>query len=71
MAMMYQKIGEALRDSGLSSHPTDWLLFMCPGKREEPGPHLDQLQVPSDPLAQVRTSIVVVNGMSKLLRRFA
>ena len=54
--MMYGKIGEALRRSpGLSSsHPTDWLLFMCPGKRELQGPYLDQLEMPSDPLAQVR-----------------
>ena len=53
--MMYGKIGEALRQSQnmASSHPTDWLLFMCPGKRELPGPHLDQLEAPSDPLAQV------------------
>ena len=57
--MMYGKIGEALRQSPSlgSSHPTDWLLFMCPGKRELPGPHLDQLEMPSDPLAQVKCEI--------------
>ena len=51
--MMYGKIGEALRQRQSPSHPSDWLLFMCPGKRELPGPHLDQLETPSDPLAQV------------------
>ena len=57
--MMYGRIGEALRQSPSlgSSHPTDWLLFMCPGKRELPGPHLDQLEMPSDPLAQVKFDI--------------
>ena len=51
--MMYKRVGEAIKQAGLKSHPTDWLLFMCPGKRELPGPHLDQLEEPSDELAQL------------------
>jgi phospholipase D1/2 len=27
----------------------DWLIFMCPAKREQHGPHIDLLQEPSDP----------------------
>ena len=63
--MMYGKIGEALRRSPTlsSSHPTDWLLFMCPGKRELPGPHLDKLETPSDPLAQVKSVKSRINSV--------
>jgi len=50
MEMMYKDIGEALQlhrpPPHLGNHPTDWLLFMCPGKREMPGPHLDVLTPP-------------------------
>ena len=51
--MMYRRVGEAIRATGTDSHPTDWLLFLCPGKREEAGPWLDQLEPPSDPVAKV------------------
>ena len=44
MEMMYRRIGEALVSAGSSTHPTDWLLFLCPGKREPAGPHLDRLE---------------------------
>ena len=41
--MMYRKIGQALIETGdCTSHPTDWLLFLCPGKRENEGPHLER-----------------------------
>ena len=52
--MMYRKVGEALADTGAAaggSHPTDWLLFFCPGKREAPGPHLDLLAEPNEEFA--------------------
>ena len=29
--MMYKKIGDTLASEGSDTHPTDWLLFMCPG----------------------------------------
>ena len=32
--MMYARVGEAIRAAGSQTHPTDWLLFMCPGMRE-------------------------------------
>lgn len=34
MQMMYKKIGEALREVGSDLHPTDYLLFLCLGKKE-------------------------------------
>ena len=37
MEMMYDRVGKALRDVGSDTHPTDWLLFLCPGKREARG----------------------------------
>ena len=30
--MMYKRIGEAILQCGSRSHPTDWLLFLCPGE---------------------------------------
>jgi len=50
--MMYKRVGDALKDTGNESHPTDWLLFLCPGKREAPGEHLDCLAPPSEPMAE-------------------
>jgi len=51
--MMYKRVGDAIKQAGLNSHPTDWLLFMCPGKRELPGAHLDRLEDPTDEIAKV------------------
>ena len=53
MEMMYQRVGEALRMTGSNSHPTDWLLFLCPGKREPSGPHLDRLEDATEPMAKI------------------
>ena len=51
---MYQKVGQALKDVGDDvSHPTDWLLFLCPGKRENEGDHLERLAPPTDELAMI------------------
>ncbi|CAB4066260.1 PLD1_2 [Lepeophtheirus salmonis] len=53
--MMYGRVGEALQHAQLpdhlGTHPTDWLLIMCPGKRELPGPHLDNLDPPTETMA--------------------
>ena len=52
--MMYRRVGDALIETGAAaagSHPTDWLLFLCPGKREAPGPHLDSLAEPDEDYA--------------------
>ena len=54
LQMMYRRIGDALLDTGAAaagSHPTDWLLFLCPGKREAPGPHLETLEAPNEEFA--------------------
>lgn len=51
--MMYKRIGEAIRQSGIDSHPTEWLLFLCPGKREEKGPWLDHLEEASEDVAKL------------------
>ena len=29
--MMYKRIGNALKETGNPTHPTDWLIFLCPG----------------------------------------
>lgn len=51
---MYRRVGDALREVGeVSSHPTDWLLFLCPGKRETEGSHLNLLAPPTERLAQI------------------
>lgn len=31
---MYWKIGQAITEKGLDRHPTDYLMFFCPGKQE-------------------------------------
>jgi len=53
MEMMYLRVGEALKQTGSPTHPTDWLLFLCPGKREAPGPHLDRLDDAIEPKARI------------------
>ena len=50
---MYHRIGQALLRTGNDSHPTDWLLFLCPGKREVPGDYLERLEPPSEPFAKI------------------
>jgi phospholipase D1/2 len=52
MEMMYKRVAEAIKESGSNTHPTDWLLFLCLGKREEKGPHLDKLEEPTEPMAK-------------------
>merc|ERR1719447_1110500 len=51
MEMMYREVGKALlgfpSDYPHGHLPTDYLLFLCPGKRELGGPHLDVLENPS------------------------
>merc|ERR1712062_327818 len=50
IAMMYREIGQALIEADvkpwLGDQPTDWLIFLCAGKRELSGPHLDLLDPP-------------------------
>jgi len=40
MQMMYKEVGKALREANvpphLGQHPTDWLMFLCPGTRVVP-----------------------------------
>ena len=31
MEMMYHQVGRALQEVNSPDHPTDWLLFLCPG----------------------------------------
>ena len=35
MAMMYRRVGRALRQAGSSAHPQDYLLFLTPLARED------------------------------------
>jgi len=54
MEMMYARVGQALQAVGDStSHPTDYLLFLCPGKRENPGQHLDRLAPANEAFAKI------------------
>ena len=54
MEMMYHRIGQALiRTGNTETHPTDWLIFLCPGKRERPGEYLERLAPPEDPMAKI------------------
>jgi len=60
MEMMYRDIGRALADPSvhvnpsMGSHPQDYLLFLCPGKRELGGPHMDELaDPPANSLAEI------------------
>ena len=53
MEMMYHRIGQALLRTGNTTHPTDWLLFLCPGKRENPGEYLECLAPPDETFAKV------------------
>jgi len=49
MEMMYREVGRALREfphPTNGDHPTDYLLFLCPGKREVWGPHIEDLDPP-------------------------
>ena len=54
MQMMYHRVGGALREAGLDSlyHPTDYLLFLCPGKREQVSEHLELLAEPTEEFAK-------------------
>lgn len=53
MEMMYSKVGQALKATGDASHPTDWLLFLCPGKRERDGEHLQRLAPANEMFAKI------------------
>jgi len=48
--MMYKEVGRAIVQANvpphLGQHPTDWLMFLCPGKRELYGSHIDVLDTP-------------------------
>lgn len=72
--MMYKDIGDALRECNvppqLGNHPTDWLLFLCPGKREVDGPHMEILDqpipgTPADLLRRTKRFMIYVH--SKML----
>ena len=51
MKMMYREVGLALRQYNvpphLGQHPTDWLMFLCPGKRELYGSYMEALEDPA------------------------
>lgn len=52
--MMYKQVGEALATNRYDNdiHPTDYLLFLCPGKRELPGEHIDRLEPATEQFAK-------------------
>jgi len=51
--MMYKRVGEAIKQSGIDSHPLEWLQFFCPATREARGPWLDRLEKPTDDAAKL------------------
>jgi len=72
--MMYAEVGRAIREANvpphLGQHPTDWLLFLCPGKRELYGSHIDVLDdPPAGSLAEIfrRTMRQMIYVHSKMM----
>jgi len=72
--MMYSEVGKAIREANvpphLGQHPTDWLLFLCPGKRELYGSHIDVLDdPPQGSLAEIfrRTMRQMIYVHSKMM----
>ena len=56
--MMYQRIGEALKEVESDTEPTDWLLFLCLGKRDGIEPYLENLSKPRNSMAKkIRKSL--------------
>lgn len=51
--MMYRQVADALATAKIIAHPTDYLLFLCLGKREAFGDHLNELDPPSEPIAKL------------------
>jgi len=59
MESMYWRIGNAIAQRGLHRHPTDYLMFFCPGKQECPDDVPDSLLEPDSdtPASLVRSSL--------------
>ena len=59
MEAMYWRIANAIKDNGLDTHPTDYLMFFCLGKREtaEEVPENLELADPETPAGRVRQSL--------------
>merc|ERR1719369_198147 len=59
MESMYWRIGNAIAQRGLDRHPTDYLMFFCPGKQECPDDVPDSLLEPDSdtPASLVRSSL--------------
>jgi len=59
MEAMYTRIGGAISSLGLPTRPTDYLLFLCPGKQECPGEVPADLAMPEEgtPAALARRTL--------------
>ncbi len=73
--MMYRQVGDALRTYGNNSHPTDYLLFLCPGKRELAGEHIQRLEPATEQFAKtfresMRYLAILYGGVKNLKNNF-
>ena len=67
---MYWRIGNAIQEHGLDTHPTDYLMFFCLGKRETMEEVPEGLEEPDldTPAGLVRQSLRhPINVHSKLM----
>jgi len=48
MQSMYKEIASAIEESGAGTHPTDYLMFFCLGKRESPDEVPEDLEAPAE-----------------------
>jgi len=80
MAMMYRRVGQALRQAGSSAHPQDHLLFLTPLAREdedeipdcleenlEPGSNAEKLRSSRRLMIYVHSKLMVVDDSAAII----
>ena len=80
MAMMYRRVGNALRQAGSSAHPQDFLLFLTPLAREdeddvpdcleddlEPGSNAERLRSSRRLMIYVHSKLMVVDDSAAII----
>ena len=80
MAMMYRRVGRALRQTGSSGHPQDYLLFLTPLAREdrdeipdcleqsfEPGSNAEKLRSSRRLMIYVHSKLMVVDDSAAII----
>ena len=80
MAMMYRRVGRALRQTGSSGHPQDYLLFLTPLAREdrdeipdcleqsfEPGSNAEKLRSSRRLMIYVHSKLMLVDDSAAII----